>query len=169
MNIRQKLEQREHEILSTYASFSDESKGRVQSEEPCDLRPIYQRDRDRILHCKAFRRLKQKTQVFLAPQGDHYRTRLTHTLEVSQNARTIAKALRLNEELTEAISLGHDLGHTPYGHCGERALNQLCPGGFSHNEQGVRLVEVLEKEGKGMNLTYEVKDGIQNQIGRAHV
>ena len=131
MNIRQKLELREHDILSPFASFSDESKGRDRYEKPCDLRPVYQRDRDRILHCKAFRRLKQKTQVFLAPQGDHYRTRLIHTLEVSQNARTIAKALRLNEELTEAIALGHDLGHTPYGHCGERALNTLCPEGFS--------------------------------------
>lgn len=162
MNIREKLERREHEILCEYASFSDESRGRDIYEEPCDLRPVYQRDRDRILHSKAFRRLKQKTQVFLAPQGDHYRTRLIHTLEVSQNARTIAKALRLNEELTEAIALGHDLGHTPYGHCGERALNALCPGGFSHNEQGVRVVEVLEKDGQGMNLTYEVRDGIRN-------
>lgn len=162
MNIREKLEIREHEILCEYASFSDESRGRDIYEEPCDLRPVYQRDRDRILHSKAFRRLKQKTQVFLAPQGDHYRTRLIHTLEVSQNARTIAKALRLNEELTEAIALGHDLGHTPYGHCGERALNALCPGGFSHNEQGVRVVEVLEKDGQGMNLTYEVRDGIRN-------
>lgn len=162
MNIREKLERREHEILCEYASFSDESRGRDIYEEPCDLRPVYQRDRDRILHSKAFRRLKQKTQVFLAPQGDHYRTRLIHTLEVSQNARTIAKALRLNEELTEAIALGHDLGHTPYGHCGERALNALCPGGFSHNEQGVRVVEVIEKDGQGMNLTYEVRDGIRN-------
>lgn len=162
LNIRQKLEIREHEILSPFASFSDCSIGRERFEEPCDIRPVYQRDRDRILHCKAFRRLKQKTQVFLAPQGDHYRTRLTHTLEVSQNARTIAKALRLNEELTEAIALGHDLGHTPYGHCGERALNRLCEGGFAHNEQGVRLVELLEKDGKGMNLTYEVRDGILN-------
>lgn len=162
MNIRQKLELREHDILSPFASFSDESKGRDRYEKPCDLRPVYQRDRDRILHCKAFRRLKQKTQVFLAPQGDHYRTRLIHTLEVSQNARTIAKALRLNEELTEAIALGHDLGHTPYGHCGERALNTLCPEGFSHNEQGVRLVEILENGGKGMNLTFEVRDGIRN-------
>lgn len=162
LNIRQRLEKREHEILCQHASFSDMSKGRDRDEEPCDIRPVYQRDRDRILHCKSFRRLKQKTQVFLAPQGDHYRTRLIHTLEVSQNARTIAKALRLNEELTEAIALGHDLGHTPYGHCGERALDRLCPEGFSHNEQGVRLVEVLEKDGNGMNLTYEVRDGIRN-------
>jgi len=162
LNIREILEQREHENLSEFASFSDRSKGRDIYEKPCDLRTIYQRDRDRILHCKAFRRLKQKTQVFLAPQGDHYRTRLIHTLEVSQNARTIAKALRLNEELTEAIALGHDLGHTPYGHCGERALAKLCPDGFAHNEQGVRLVEVLEKDGEGMNLTFEVRDGIRN-------
>ena len=162
MNIRQMFEEREHEILSPYAAFSDMSRGRRYEEEACDIRPVYQRDRDRIIHSKAFRRLKMKTQVFLAPQGDHYRTRLTHTLEVSQNARTIAKALRLNEELTEAIALGHDLGHTPYGHCGERALNKLCPDGFSHNEQGVRLVDVLEKDGKGMNLTYEVRDGILN-------
>lgn len=162
MNIRQRLEQREHELLCRHAAFSDESRGRDRYEEPCDIRPVYQRDRDRILHCKAFRRLKQKTQVFLAPQGDHYRTRLTHTLEVSQNARTIAKALRLNEDLTEAIALGHDLGHTPYGHCGERVLDSLCPDGFSHNEQGVRLVEILEKDGRGMNLTYEVRDGIKN-------
>jgi len=162
MNIREKLELREHELLSPFAAFSDESKGRAVPEEHCDIRPVYQRDRDRILHSKAFRRLKQKTQVYLTPQGDHYRTRMTHTLEVSQNARTIAKALRLNEELTEAIALGHDLGHTPYGHCGERALDKLCPDGFAHNIQGVRLVELLEKNGKGMNLTYEVKDGILN-------
>ncbi len=162
MNIRQMFEEREHELLSPYAAFSDMSRGRAREEEPCDIRPVYQRDRDRIIHSKSFRRLKMKTQVFLAPQGDHYRTRLTHTLEVSQNARTIAKALRLNEELTEAIALGHDLGHTPYGHCGERALNKLCPDGFTHNEQGVRLVDVLEKDGRGMNLTYEVRDGILN-------
>ncbi len=162
MNIREKIEQREHEILSPYASFSDQSKGREVEIPQCDIRPVYQRDRDRIIHCKAFRRLKQKTQVFLAPQGDHYRTRLTHTLEVSQNARTIAKALRLNEDLTEAIALGHDIGHTPYGHCGERALNKFCPGGFEHNRQGVRLVEILEKNGEGLNLTYEVRDGILN-------
>lgn len=161
-SIRERLEKREHEILSPYAAFSDESKGRIHDEAQCDIRPVYQRDRDRIIHCKAFRRLKQKTQVFLAPRGDHYRTRLTHTLEVSQNARTIAKALRLNEELTEAIALGHDLGHTPYGHCGERVLNRLCPGGFAHNEQSVRVVDLLEKDGMGLNLTYEVRDGILN-------
>lgn len=162
MNIRERLEQREHEILSPYAGFSDMSKGRERYEVPCDIRTEYQRDRDRIIHCKAFRRLKQKTQVFLAPVGDHYRTRLTHTLEVSQNARTIAKALRLNEDLTEAIALGHDLGHTPYGHCGERVLNKLCPDGFSHDMQSVRLTKFLEKDGKGLNLTYEVNDGILN-------
>ena len=162
MTIREQLEQREHKILSPYASFSDESKGRAVFEEQCDLRPVYQRDRDRILHSKTFRRLKGKTQVFLAPEGDHYRTRMTHTLEVSQNARTIAKALRLNESLVEAIALGHDLGHTPFGHAGEGMLNELCNGGFKHNEQSVRIVEKLEKDGKGLNLTWEVRDGILN-------
>lgn len=162
MTIREQLEQREMEYLSPYASLSVNSKGRNREEIPCDIRPAFQRDRDRILHSKAFRRLKQKTQVFLLPKGDHYRTRLTHTLEVSQNARTIAKALQLNEELVEAISLGHDLGHTPFGHAGERALNAVCPNGFKHNEQSVRVVEVLEKEGKGLNLTWEVIDGIRN-------
>lgn len=162
MTIREELEQREFAYLSSYASKSAHSKGRKQEEPPCDLRPVYQRDRDRILHCKAFRRLKQKTQVFLLPDGDHYRTRLTHTLEVAQNARTIAKALRLNEDLAEAIALGHDLGHTPFGHAGERALNRVCPEGFRHNEQSVRVVEYLEKDGKGLNLTYEVIDGILN-------
>lgn len=160
--IREKMEAREHEIFSSFASFSDLSKGREKREAECDVRPCYQRDRDRILHCKSFRRLKHKTQVFLAPQGDHYRTRLTHTLEVSQIARTIAKALRLNEELAEAIALGHDLGHTPFGHAGERALNKVCKQGFSHHMQGVRVVELLEKDGRGMNLTWEVKDGIRN-------
>lgn len=162
MTIREKLEEREHSILSPYASFSDESQGRDVEEEPCDLRPVYQRDRDRILHSKSFRRLKGKTQVFLSPEGDHYRTRLTHTLEVSQNARTIAKALWLNEDLTEAIALGHDLGHTPFGHAGERELNQICPGGFHHQQQSVRVVELLEKDGRGLNLTKEVRDGIRN-------
>ncbi len=162
MTIREELEKRECEYLSPYASLSKDSKGRDIAEEPCDIRPIYQRDRDRILHCKSFRRLKDKTQVFLTPEGDHYRTRLTHTLEVSQNARTIAKALRLNEDLTEAIALGHDLGHTPFGHAGERALNRMCPNGFEHNVQSVRVVEVLEKEGRGLNLTAEVRDGILN-------
>lgn len=162
MTIREQLEHREHDILSQYAAFSDESKGREIFEEQCDLRPVYQRDRDRILHSKTFRRLKGKTQVFLAPEGDHYRTRMTHTLEVSQNARTVAKALRLNEDLTEAIALGHDLGHTPFGHAGERVLNKICPGGFRHQEQSVRVATYLEKNGEGLNLTWEVKDGILN-------
>lgn len=160
MTIREQLEMREYEYLCEYASFSRDSKGRERKEEECDLRPVFQRDRDRILHSKSFRRLKQKTQVFLYPKGDHYRTRLTHTLEVAQNARTIAKALRLNEDLVEAISLGHDLGHTPFGHAGERALNEICPFGFKHNEQSVRVVKYLEKQGKGLNLTFEVLDGI---------
>jgi len=162
MSIRENLEQWEREYLSPYASLSVNSKGREKEEEQCDIRPVYQRDRDRILHCKAFRRLKDKTQVFLTPEGDHYRTRLTHTLEVSQNARTIAKALRLNEELVEAIALGHDLGHTPFGHAGERALNKVCPYGFVHSEQSVRTVELLEKDGAGLNLTFEVRDGMRN-------
>ncbi|MBQ4474501.1 MAG: deoxyguanosinetriphosphate triphosphohydrolase [Lachnospiraceae bacterium] len=160
--IREELEQREHQILSPWASFSDESRGRERQEEPCDIRPCYQRDRDRIVHCKAFRRLKDKTQVFLAPEGDHYRTRLTHTLEVSQIARTVSKCLHLNEDLTEAIALGHDLGHTPFGHAGERVLNRVCSGGFHHCEQSVRVVERLEKGGRGLNLTWEVRDGILN-------
>lgn len=160
MTIREQLELRELEYLSPYATHSRDSQGRKYQEEECDLRPVFQRDRDRILHSKSFRRLKQKTQVFLLPKGDHYRTRLTHTLEVSQNARTIAKALRLNEDLVEAISLGHDLGHTPFGHAGERALNEICPLGFRHNEQSVRVVEYIEKDGKGLNLTKEVMDGI---------
>ncbi len=162
LNIRQKLEQREHVILSPFATFSDESLGRDSYEEPCDIRPIFQRDRDRIYHCKAFRRLKHKTQVFLSPEGDHYRTRLTHTLEVAQISRTIAKALLLNEDLTEAIALGHDLGHTPFGHAGERALNRICPVGFEHHLQSIRVVEILEKHGQGLNLSKEVRDGIKN-------
>lgn len=166
MTIREQIEQREHEILSPYASFSDESKGRVVPEEPCDIRTCYQRDRDRILHSKSFRRLKNKTQVFLEPEGDHYRTRLTHTLEVSQIARTIAKALALNEDLVEAIALGHDLGHTPYGHSGEYVLDKILKekgfSGFEHNVQSVRIVEHLEKNGRGLNLTEEVRDGILN-------
>lgn len=163
-NLRQRQERREHEILGEWAAFADESAGRDRKEEQCDIRTDFQRDRDRVLHCKAFRRLKQKTQVFLAPEGDHYRTRLTHTLEVAQNARTIARALLLNEDLTEAIALGHDLGHTPFGHAGERALNRIMEdcGGFHHNEQGVRVVERLEKDGDGLNLTKEVRDGILN-------
>lgn len=162
MTIRESMELMEQETLSPYASLSVNSRGRDRKEPQCDIRPVYQRDRDRILHCKAFRRLKSKTQVFLDPQGDHYRTRMTHTLEVSQNARTIGKALRLNEELIEAIALGHDLGHTPFGHAGERTLNELCATGFKHNEQSVRIVEKLEKNGEGLNLTWEVRDGILN-------
>lgn len=162
MTIREELERMEQETLSPYATLSVNTRGRDREEEPCDVRPVFQRDRDRILHCKAFRRLKNKTQVFLTPMGDHYRTRLSHTLEVSQNARTIAKALRLNEDLVEAIALGHDLGHTPFGHAGEQALNKICEDGFRHNEQSVRIVEKLEKNGKGLNLTWEVRDGILN-------
>lgn len=162
LNIRERLEIREHKILSPFATFSDESLGRDAFEEPCDIRPIFQRDRDRIYHCKSFRRLKHKTQVFLSPEGDHYRTRLTHTLEVAQISRTIAKALLLNEDLTEAIALGHDLGHTPFGHAGERALNRICPVGFEHHLQSIRVVEVLEKHGMGLNLSKEVRDGIKN-------
>lgn len=162
MTIREGMEQREREYLSIYATFSDSSKGRDKPEEECDIRTVFQRDRDRILHSKSFRRMKHKTQVFLSPEGDHYRTRLTHTLEVAQTARTIAKALRLNEDLVEAIALGHDLGHTPFGHAGERALNEICPYGFEHSEQSVRVVELLEKKGRGLNLTKEVRDGIRN-------
>ena len=162
MNIRESMEQRELELLSPYAAHSGHSRGRERQEEECDVRTVYQRDRDRILHCKAFRRMKDKTQVFLAPQGDHYRNRLTHTLEVSQIARTIAKALRLNEDLVEAIALGHDLGHTPFGHAGEKALDEIHPGGFAHYRQSIRVVQVLEKNGEGLNLTWEVIDGIRN-------
>ena len=162
MNIRETFEEREFQTLSPHAAHSRNSRGRERYEPECDIRTVYQRDRDRILHSKAFRRLKDKTQVFLSPQGDHYRTRLTHTLEVSQTARTVARALKLNEDLVEAIALGHDLGHTPFGHAGEAALNAIHPGGFRHAEQSVRVVEVLEKEGKGLNLTWEVRDGILN-------
>jgi dGTPase len=162
MNIRESTEQWEEAYLSPYASLSKNSRGRERIEDPCDIRTAYQRDRDRIIHCKAFRRLKHKTQVFLAPEGDHYRTRLTHTLEVSQIARTIAKSLRMNEDLTEAIALGHDLGHTPFGHSGESVLNEICSEGFEHYKQSVRVVEFLEKDGKGLNLTWEVRDGILN-------
>lgn len=150
----------EREYFSPYAALSEKTRGRRRPEEPCPIRTDYQRDRDRILHCNSFRRLKHKTQVFLAPQGDHYRTRLTHTLEVSQIARTIARALNLNEDLTEAIALGHDLGHTPFGHAGERALNRVCPFPFYHHLQSVRVTDVLERDGKGLNLTYEVRNGI---------
>ncbi|NLJ31928.1 MAG: deoxyguanosinetriphosphate triphosphohydrolase [Clostridiales bacterium] len=160
MTIREETMEIERKTLSPFASLSSRTRGRQTPEEECELRTPYQRDRDRILHCKSFRRLKHKTQVFLSPEGDHYRTRLTHTLEVSQIARTIARALRLNEDLTEAISLGHDLGHTPFGHAGERALNELMPGGFRHYEQSVRIVEKLEKGGRGLNLTEEVRNGI---------
>ena len=166
MTIREQLEAREEEYLSPYATLSRNSRGRERDEEQCDIRPVFQRDRDRILHCKAFRRLKQKTQVFLLPKGDHYRTRLTHTLEVSQNARTIAKALRLNEDLVEAIALGHDLGHTPFGHAGEKALNHVYH--FSHHRQSLRVVESIEKQGRGLNLTWEVRDGILNHKTSGH-
>ncbi len=152
MTIRESIEEIEKKTLSPYAVFSSESKGRVRDESEDDLRPVFQRDRDRILHSKSFRRLKDKTQVFLTPQGDHYRTRLIHTLEVSQNARTVAKALRLNEDLVEAIALGHDLGHTPFGHAGERALARVCSLGFEHSEQSLRVVDVLEKDMAGLNL-----------------
>lgn len=160
MTVREETQKLEHEMLSPWAAFSGETKGRAVPEEECELRTPFQRDRDRIIHCKSFRRLKHKTQVFLAPEGDHYRTRLTHTLEVSQIARTIARALRLNEDLTEAVALAHDLGHTPFGHAGERALNALMPNGFRHYEQSLRVVDKLEKGGRGLNLTYEVRNGI---------
>lgn len=159
-SIREKTQEMESVTLCSEASFSSKTKGRKIYEEPCGIRTEYQRDRDRIIHSKSFRRLKHKTQVFISPLGDHYRTRLTHTLEVSQISRTVARALRLNEDLTEAIALGHDLGHTPFGHAGEEVLNSLCSGGFRHYEQSVRTLEVLEKEGKGLNLTVEVLDGI---------
>jgi len=159
-SIRERLEEIEREILSDKACLSSQSKGRERPEKQHPFRTDFQRDRDRIIHCKSFRRLKHKTQVFLAPFGDHYRTRLTHALEVSQIARTIAKAVGLNEDLTEAIALGHDLGHTPFGHAGEAILSQILPGGFTHHEQSLRVVEKLEYEGKGLNLTCEVRDGI---------
>ncbi len=161
-NIRQTTERIERETLSEKAVLSQETKGRALAEEPCEMRTEFQRDRDRIIHCKAFRRLKHKTQVFLSPESDHYRTRLTHTLEVAQIARTIARSLRLNEDLTEAIALGHDLGHTPFGHAGERAINKCAPFEFSHYEQSVRVCRLLERGGRGLNLTYEVIDGILN-------
>jgi len=159
-NPRQYFERLESETLSVYATLSKNTRGREAPIEPCQIRTEFIRDRDRILHCKSFRRLKHKTQVFLSPQGDHYRTRLTHTLEVSQIARTISRALRLNEDLTEAISMGHDLGHTPFGHSGEDVLNALLPDGFEHNVQSLRVVEKLENDGAGLNLTFEVRDGI---------
>lgn len=160
MLIREKIQENEKKILSPFATLSSESKGRLISEEPCDIRTSFQRDRDRIIHSKAFRRMKHKTQVFLSPTNDHYRTRLTHVIEVSQIARTISKSLFLNEDLTEAIALGHDLGHTPFGHAGEAALNEVYPGGFKHVIHSLRVVDVLENDGKGLNLTYEVRDGI---------
>lgn len=167
MTIREEIEELEMRTLSPRAALVAESRGREHPQEPCSIRTDYQRDRDRIIHCKSFRRLKHKTQVFLAPEGDHYRTRLTHTMEVAQISRTIARALRLNEDLTEAIALGHDLGHTPFGHIGENALSRFMPGGagFRHNVQSLRVVEVLEYEGKGLNLTWEVRDGILNHSG----
>src|ERR671918_640437 len=168
MTIREQLERREREILAPQAAKSADSRGRQRAELEDPIRPAFQRDRDRIIHCKAFRRLKHKTQVFFAPTGDHYRTRLTHTLEVSQIARSIAKVLQLNEELTEAIALGHDLGHTPFGHAGERVLNGLIPGGFNHYEQSLRIVDVLEKDGRGLNLTWEVRDGIARHSKGKH-
>ena len=162
MSIREMTEQIERDTLSPRALLATATKGRAEPQEPCPFRTDFQRDRDRILHSKSFRRLMHKTQVFLAPESDHYRTRLTHTLEVSQIARTMARALRLNEDLTEAIALGHDLGHTPFGHCGEDVLDDICPHGFIHSEQSVRVVEKLENGGKGLNLTWEVRDGIRH-------
>lgn len=161
-NVRERLLESEKDNLSPYAQLAVNTRGRKRKEEECTLRTCYQKDRDKILHSKSFRRLKQKTQVFISPEGDHYRTRLTHTLEVTQIARTIARALKLNEDLTEAIGMGHDLGHTPFGHAGERALNNLNPDGFTHYEQGVRVVDYLERNLKGLNLTAEVCDGILN-------
>lgn len=160
MTIRERTEEIERQVLHPKACLSSESRGRVRQEKEDDLRTCFQRDRDRIIHSKAFRRLKHKTQVFLAPKGDHYRTRLTHVLEVSQIARTIARALRLNEDLVEAIALGHDLGHTPFGHAGESLLNEIHPGGFDHYKQSLRVIDFLESNGQGLNLTYEVRDGI---------
>jgi len=167
-NIREELEARERQTLAPQAAKSAETRGRLHVEPEDDIRPVFQRDRDRVVHCKAFRRLKHKTQVFFAPTGDHYRTRLTHTLEVSQIARTIAKILRLHEELTEAITLAHDLGHTPFGHAGERVLDRLAPGGFNHYEQSLRIVNVLENGGLGLNLTWEVRDGIVHHSKGKH-
>ena len=167
-SIREQLEQREREILAPQAAKSADTRGRLRPEDEDPIRPAFQRDRDRVIHCKAFRRLKHKTQVFFAPEGDHYRTRLTHTLEVSQIARSIAKVLHLNEELTEAIALGHDLGHTPFGHAGERVLQSLVPGGFEHYEQSLRIVDVLENNGEGLNLTWEVRDGIARHSKGKH-
>lgn len=165
MSVRERTEEIERDILSPRAALASETRGRLRPEEPCSIRTAYQRDRDRIIHCKAFRRLKHKTQVFLAPEGDHYRTRLTHTMEVAQISRTVSRALLLNEDLTEAIALGHDLGHTPFGHIGENALSRYLPEKFEHNRQSLRVVDVLEYSGKGLNLTWEVRDGILNHTG----
>jgi dGTPase len=162
---REEREALEHQVLAGSATFADHSLGRARPEEPCVLRTCFQRDVDRITYCKAFRRMKHKTQVFLSPEGDHYRTRMTHTLEVSRIARTIARCLKLNEDLTEAIALGHDLGHTPFGHAGERALRKIHAGGFEHNEQSLRVVDRLEKEGRGLNLCAETRDGILCHTG----
>lgn len=167
-NIRQQLEILEEQTLVPQAARSAASRGRLRPEPEDPIRPVFQRDRDRVIHSKAFRRLKHKTQVFFAPTGDHYRTRLTHTLEVSQIARSIAKVLRLHEELTEAIALGHDLGHPPFGHAGERVLAKLAPGGFSHYEQSLRVVDVIENDGRGLNLTWEVRDGIARHSKGKH-
>jgi dGTPase len=160
LSIRRFLEEQEKRVLSPFATFSADSRGRARPEPACEIRPAFMRDRDRIIHSKAFRRLKHKTQVFLAPKGDHYRTRMTHTLEVSQISRTLAVAMKLNENLTEAIALAHDLGHTPFGHAGERRLNELLSGGFAHVQQSARVVEALERDGRGLNLTREVVEGI---------
>ena len=165
MTLRERTEQRERETLSPYACLSARSKGRQRPMEDCPVRTCFQRDIDRIVHSKAFRRLKHKTQVFLEPEGDHYRTRMTHTIEVSRIARTIARGLSLNEDLAEAAAYGHDLGHTPFGHAGERVLNEIMPGGFAHNEQSLRVVDRLEKDGEGLNLTYEVRRGILCHTG----
>jgi dGTPase len=170
MTIREIIEEREKATLAPWATLSSASQGRKIPEEPCSIRTVFQRDRDRIIHSKAFRRLKHKTQVFLSPTGDHYRTRLTHTLEGSQIARTIARAIGLNEDLVEAIALGHDLGHTPFGHAGEEVLDRIVPGGFSHHHQSLRVVELLEKGGQGLNLTLEVRDGIvKHSKGRGEI
>ena len=165
MTLRERTEQRERETLSPYACLSAQSRGRQRPMEDCPVRTCFQRDIDRIVHSKAFRRLKHKTQVFLEPEGDHYRTRMTHTIEVSRIARTIARGLRLNEDLAEAAAYGHDLGHTPFGHAGERVLNEIMPGGFAHNEQSLRVVDRLELDGEGLNLTYEVRRGILCHTG----
>lgn len=168
MDIRRMQEEWESAYLSPFAALSIHTKGRARAEDECDVRTCYQRDRDRIIHSKAFRRMKDKTQVFLSPEGDHYRTRLTHTLEVAQISRTCARALMLNENLTEAIALGHDLGHTPFGHAGEAELNKLCSKGFEHSDQSLRVVDVLEKKGRGLNLTFEVRNGILNHQSKGN-